>query len=264
MAWPACGTTRSATAAPRWPTPSPPRSARSRAYSTFDPFTNEPAEALAEELRQIGPTPNARVFFTSSGSEAIDSAMKLARIAHVQAGQPQRKLIISRTRGYHGVAYGGTSAQGIAANKENFGPFVDEVVQVPADDVEAVATLMSQRGNEVAAIITEPVQGAGGVHPAARRLPAVAAQAVRPARRLPRLRRGHHRLRPHRQLVRRPPLRRHARLRHLRQGCHLRLHPARRRVRRHRANRGAGGRSRLLPAATASPTPGIRRHARPA
>ena len=135
------------------------------AYSAFDPFTNEPAEALAEELRQIAPTPNARVFFTGSGSESIDSVMKLARMAHVQAGQPQRKLIISRTRGYHGVAYGGTSALGIAAYKDNFGPFVDDVVTVPADDVEAIATLMSQRGNEVAAIMTEPVQGAGGVHP---------------------------------------------------------------------------------------------------
>ena len=135
------------------------------AYSAFDPFTNEPAEALAEELRQIAPTPNARVFFTSSGSESIDSVMKLARMAHVQAGQPQRKLIISRTRGYHGVAYGGTSVLGIAAYKDNFGPFVDDVVTVPADDVEAIATLMSQRGNEVAAIMTEPVQGAGGVHP---------------------------------------------------------------------------------------------------
>ena len=136
------------------------------AYSTFDPFTNEPAESLAEELRAIAPTPNARIFYTSSGSEAIDSAMKLARMAHVQAGQPQRKLIISRNRGYHGAAYGGTSAQGIAPNKENFGPFVDEVLQVPAEDIEALATLMSQRGSEVAAIITEPVQGAGGVFPA--------------------------------------------------------------------------------------------------
>ena len=136
------------------------------AYSSFDPFTNEPAETLAEELRAIAPTPNARIFYTSSGSEAIDSAMKLARMAHVQAGQPQRKLIISRNRGYHGAAYGGTSAQGIAPNKENFGPFVDEVLQVPAEDIEALATLMSQRGNEVAAIITEPVQGAGGVYPA--------------------------------------------------------------------------------------------------
>ncbi len=135
------------------------------AYSAFDPFTNEPAETLAEELRQIAPTPNARVFFTSSGSESIDSVMKLARMAHVQAGQPQRKLIISRTRGYHGVGYGGTSVQGIAAYKENFGPFVEETMTVPADDIEGLATLMSQRGNEVAAIITEPVQGAGGVFP---------------------------------------------------------------------------------------------------
>src|SRR3954469_16683424 len=87
------------------------------AYSTFDPFTNEPAEALAEELRQIGPTPNGRIFYTNSRSEALDTAMKLPRIGHVLAGQPQRKLIISRNRGYHGGAYGGTSAQGIAPNK---------------------------------------------------------------------------------------------------------------------------------------------------
>ena len=136
------------------------------AYSCFDPFTTDPAEQLAEKLREIGPIPDARVFFTGSGSESIDTVMKLARIAHVQAGQGQRKLIISRVRGYHGTAYGGTSAQGIAPNRENFGPYVDDVVQVPADDIEALATLMTQRGNEIAAIIAEPVQGAGGIFPA--------------------------------------------------------------------------------------------------
>jgi adenosylmethionine-8-amino-7-oxononanoate aminotransferase len=135
------------------------------AYSCFDPFTNDPAEALAERLCAIGPIPDSRVFLTCSGSESIDTAMKLARIAHIQAGQPQRKLIISRTRGYHGVTYGGTSAQGIVPNRDGFGPFVDEVVQVPADDLEAVATLMKERGDEVAAVLTEPVQGAGGVFP---------------------------------------------------------------------------------------------------
>lgn len=136
------------------------------AYSTFDPFTNEPAEQLAEELREIGPMPDSRIFFTCSGSESIDTVMKLARIAHVQAGEGHRKLIISRVRGYHGTAYGGTSAQGIAPNREHFGPFVDEVVQVPADDIEALASLMSERGSEVAAVVAEPVQGAGGIHPA--------------------------------------------------------------------------------------------------
>lgn len=135
------------------------------AYSCFDPFTNEPAEHLATELVALAPIDDARVFFCSSGSEAVDSVMKLARIAHVQAGEPQRKLIISRMRGYHGVAYGGTSAQGLAGNRENFGPFVDEVVQVAADDIEALATLMHQRGHEVAAVITEPVQGAAGIYP---------------------------------------------------------------------------------------------------
>src|SRR6478752_3720075 len=109
--------------------------------------------------------PGSRVFLCCSGSEYVDSVMKLARIALVCAGQPLRKLSISRTRGYHGVAYGGTSAQGIAPNKENFGPFVDDVVQVPADDVEALASLMASRGNEVAAGVTEPVQGAAGIYP---------------------------------------------------------------------------------------------------
>jgi putrescine---pyruvate transaminase len=135
------------------------------AYSCFDPFTVGPAEQLADELAAIAPMADARVFLTCSGSEAIDSVMKLARIAHVQAGHGHRKLIISRTRGYHGVAYGGTSAQGIQPNRDNFGPFVDDVVQVPADDVEALASLMTQRGNEVAAVIVEPVQGAGGIWP---------------------------------------------------------------------------------------------------
>lgn len=135
-------------------------------YSCFDPFTTGPAEELAEVLRGLGPIPGARVFLTGSGSESVDTAMKLARMAHVQAGQPQRKLIISRGRGYHGTAYGGTSAQGIAPNRENFGPFVDDVVQAPADDVEGLATIMAQRSNEVAAVMIEVVQGAGGIHPA--------------------------------------------------------------------------------------------------
>jgi adenosylmethionine-8-amino-7-oxononanoate aminotransferase len=135
------------------------------AYSTFDPFTNEPAEQITERLAHLSPIPDSRVFLTCSGSESVDTAMKLSRLAHVQAGHPERTLIISRTRGYHGVTYGGTSAQGIPPNREGFGPYVGDVVQVPADDVEALATLMSERGHQVAAVLTEPVQGAGGVFP---------------------------------------------------------------------------------------------------
>jgi adenosylmethionine-8-amino-7-oxononanoate aminotransferase len=135
------------------------------AYSCFDPFTNEPADRLADKLVTLTPIPDARVFFCGSGSEAIDTAMKLARLAHVMAGHPERTLIISRARGYHGTNFGGTSAQGIAPNRDGWGPLVPDVLQVPGDDVEALSVLMTERGHEVAAVLTEPVQGAGGVFP---------------------------------------------------------------------------------------------------
>lgn len=134
-------------------------------YSCFEPFTNEPAESLAARLADLSPVTDARVFLCGSGSEAVDTAMKLARLAHVQRGQPERTLIISRERGYHGTNYGGTSAQGIAPNRMGYGPLVPDVVQVPADDDEALSVLMAERGHEVAAVLTEPVQGAGGVFP---------------------------------------------------------------------------------------------------
>lgn len=135
------------------------------AYSCFDPFTNEPAEALAARIAEVAPQPGSRVFFAGSGSEAIDTAMKLARLTFQLSGQPDRTLIISRTRGYHGTNYGGTSAQGIAPNRQGWGPLVPEVMQVPADDLEALATVMAEHGDRVAAVLTEPVQGAGGVYP---------------------------------------------------------------------------------------------------
>jgi adenosylmethionine-8-amino-7-oxononanoate aminotransferase len=116
-------------------------------------------------LVDLAPVPGSRVFFTSSGSEAVDSAMKLARIAHVQAGHPERTLVLSRDRAYHGVTYGGTSAQGLPLNRQGFGPFVDDVVNLPADDIEAWASFLAEHGDRVAAIMTEPVQGAGGVYP---------------------------------------------------------------------------------------------------
>lgn len=134
-------------------------------YQTFDPFTNEPAEHVAEVVRDLAPMDRARVFFTCSGSEAVDSAIKIARIAHVQAGRPERTLVVSRSRAYHGVTYGGLSAQGLPGNQAGFGPLLPDIVNVAADDTEAMAALLSERGEELAAVITEPVQGAGGVYP---------------------------------------------------------------------------------------------------
>jgi len=136
-------------------------------YSIFDPFTNEKAEQLAAKLVTISPLPDSRVFLCGSGSEAIDTAMKLARVAHVQAGHPEKTIIISRNRGYHGTNYGGTSAQGLPLNKIGFGQLLPEVVQVDSDNIEDLASFMKDNGTRVAAIITEPLQGAGGVYPPA-------------------------------------------------------------------------------------------------
>ena len=135
------------------------------AYSCFEPFTNRPADELADRVVALTPIDSARVFFCGSGSEAVDTAMKLSRLTHVLGGQPERTLVISRERGYHGTNFGGTSAQGLAPNRAGWGPLVPDVVQVPCDDVEAIAVVMAERRDEVAAVIVEPVQGAGGVFP---------------------------------------------------------------------------------------------------
>jgi adenosylmethionine-8-amino-7-oxononanoate aminotransferase len=135
------------------------------AYSCFDPFTSPVADELAERLVSLTPVADARVFLCGSGSEAVDTALKLARLTHVLAGEPERTMIISRVRGYHGTNYGGTSAQGIAPNREGYGPLVPDIVQVPSDDIEAISVLMADNSHRLAAVISEPVQGAGGVHP---------------------------------------------------------------------------------------------------
>lgn len=134
-------------------------------YSTFDPFTNPLADAAAEKIAQIGPIDDARVFLCGSGSEAIDTAMKLARTAQIQSGHPERSVIITRDRGYHGTNYGGTSAQGLPLNKIGYGQLLDGVIQVDADDIEAMSLACEQHAGNIAAIIAEPVQGAGGVWP---------------------------------------------------------------------------------------------------
>jgi len=135
------------------------------AYSCFDPFTSPVADELAERLVSLTPVADARVFLCGSGSEAVDTALKLARLTHVLAGEPERTMIISRVRGYHGTNYGGTSAQGIAPNRDGYGPLVPDIVQVPSDDIEAISMLMADNSHRLAAVISEPVQGAGGVHP---------------------------------------------------------------------------------------------------
>jgi putrescine aminotransferase len=134
-------------------------------YHTFSPFSNEPAERLSDRIAGLAPEPGSRVFLCNSGSEAVDSAMKIARIGQREAGHPERTIVISREHGYHGTNYGGTSAQGIPINREGFGPMVGDVVSVPAGNAEAIAQVFQEHEGRVAAVLSEPVQGAGGVFP---------------------------------------------------------------------------------------------------
>jgi putrescine---pyruvate transaminase len=136
-------------------------------YNTFDRFTNTPADELSMELASLAPMPNARVFLTQGGSEAVDTAFKIARIAQVQAGHPERTVIISRVQSYHGVNYGGMAATGLPLNQAGFGTMLGDVVQVPQHDLDAMGAACAQYAGRIAAIISEPVQGAGGVHPSA-------------------------------------------------------------------------------------------------
>lgn len=134
-------------------------------YHCFERFTNAPAEELADRLAAL--QPGSRVFFTSGGSEAVDTAIKLSRIAHAQAGHPERTIIISRVPSYHGVTYGAMTLTGLPLNRKDFGPGIGDVVQVDKDDLGAVARVFADHPGRVAAVFAEPVIGAGGVWPPA-------------------------------------------------------------------------------------------------
>ena len=136
------------------------------AYHTFGRFTNPPAQRLADELMELEPIAGARVLFTNSGSEAVDSAMKLARAGHRANGEAGRTVFLSRRYGYHGVMFGGTSLGGLPPNRTPFGPLLPDTFQVPHDSLEVMRDAVAYHGpGRIAAIIAEPVIGAGGVFP---------------------------------------------------------------------------------------------------
>ena len=137
------------------------------AYNTFAPFTNGPAARVAEMIVERSPHPDGRTFLGCSGSEAVDTALKLARLVQQRRGAEGRQVVIKRTNGYHGTNFGGTSAQGIAPNREGWGELVPHFLEVPHDDLEAVASIFAEQGDRIAAVLTEPLQGAGGVFPPA-------------------------------------------------------------------------------------------------
>jgi beta-alanine--pyruvate transaminase len=139
--------------------------------------------ALAERLATFLPGTLDRVFFTNSGSEAVDTALKMALAYHRARGEPQRVCFVGRQRGYHGVGFGGISVGGIAPNRQAFEsqllPHIDHLVhthdlsrnafsrgqpQHGADFADDLTRIVERHGAEtIAAVIIEPVAGSTGV-----------------------------------------------------------------------------------------------------
>jgi len=136
------------------------------AYHTFTDFAAPPTIELANEIAAKVARTDGKVFFTSGGSDAVDSAAKLVRRFHALTGNPQRTVFIARDWAYHGMHAYGTSLAGIESNRTGYGDLVAEVVVVPHDDTEAVEKAIDHAGaNRIAGLFCEPVIGAGGVRP---------------------------------------------------------------------------------------------------
>ena len=137
---------------------------------------------FANRLAAIAPEGMDHVFFTNSGSESVDTALKIALAYHRAKGDGSRFRLIGRERGYHGVNFGGISVGGIVANRKMFGTLLTGVDHMPhthlpgqnaftrgepehggdlADELERIVTLHD--ASTVAAVIVEPVAGSTGV-----------------------------------------------------------------------------------------------------
>jgi putrescine aminotransferase len=139
---------------------------RLAAYDTFERLANRPALDLADRVAELSPLDDAAVFFTSGGSESVDTAAKLARRYWHALGSPEKQVIVHRRHAYHGMNAYGTSLAGIPSNREGFGTLIPGVAVVSDEDPAELGALLEARAGEVAAFIGEPVIGAGGIlHP---------------------------------------------------------------------------------------------------
>lgn len=133
-------------------------------YSSFGECTTAPTIELADLVASISPVPDSKVFFTSGGSDSIDTALKMSRRYWTLQGKPSKKVIVFRENGYHGMHAGGTSIAGIGPNNDGYSELVEDVVQVPWDDAEEMIATIDRIGEDnIAAFFCEPIQGAGGV-----------------------------------------------------------------------------------------------------
>ena len=140
------------------------------------------ALTLADQLVAKAPANLDKVFFTNSGSEAVDTALKIARAYHQARGDSRRTKLIGRAKGYHGMGFGALSVSGIGRQKRDFGPLLGDVAHLPlpydagsrfslgqpeqgAHYADALLHLLEVHDPAtVAAVIVEPVTGSGGVY----------------------------------------------------------------------------------------------------
>ena len=154
------------------------------AYFPLWTYAHPKAIELAERIADYAPGDLDRVFFTSGGSEAVESAWKLARQYFRMTGQPQRTKVISRDIAYHGTTMGALSITGLPDLKTPFEPLVPGAIKVPntnfyraelfaddevafgrwaADEIERA--MLREGADTIAAVYLEPVQNAGGCFP---------------------------------------------------------------------------------------------------
>ncbi len=138
----------------------------------------------AERIAALAPEGLDHVFFVNSGSEAVDSALKIARAYHKARGEGHRTRLVGRAKGYHGMGFGGLSVAGMGRHKREFGPLLPGVDHLPhtysrehqafsrgqpewgahlADALEHIVEVND--ASTIAAVIVEPVTGSGGVLP---------------------------------------------------------------------------------------------------
>ena len=151
-------------------------------YHLFAGRSYEPAIELAEKIKEVAPVQISKVIYQSSGSEANDTQIKLAWYYNNARGKPEKKKIISRVKGYHGVTIVSASLTGLPYNHKHFDLPVDRILHTgtphfwrEAQDGETEAEFTARLAREldemivregpdtVAAFIAEPVMGAGGV-----------------------------------------------------------------------------------------------------
>jgi beta-alanine--pyruvate transaminase len=152
-------------------------------YSPAFQMGHPGAFRVAERLQRLAPGDLDHSFFTNSGSEAVDTALKIALAYHRARGEGQRSVLVGRERGYHGAGFGGMSVGGMPANRKAFGSLLPRVDHLPhthdlrhnafsrgqpewgahlADELENRIIPLHDAAN-IAAVIVEPMAGSAGV-----------------------------------------------------------------------------------------------------